>query len=275
MYDCCMIFNEMDMLDIRFNVLDQVVDKFVIVESDRTHAGDPKELIFPQHKEQFSKFLHRIHYLIYNGAPREILINFWANENFQREKILDILQIDPPNDGLLYISDADEIPKPEKLVEAANLSRLAGRPVSLELYNCLYFMNYCAQEPYLGAFIYNPYLDILAPGRHEPASILRWHMSSSWKTDFPTISEAGWHFSSLGGLDKIREKLCAYAHQEFNKEEIASDEHLLTCIKEGIPFWEKLCIFNNEKLRFQKKEISFLPKYIQDNLEKFSQYILT
>ena len=44
--DCFMFFNEDFILDIRLNELDQYVDKFVIVESNFTHSGDKKTLIF-------------------------------------------------------------------------------------------------------------------------------------------------------------------------------------------------------------------------------------
>ena len=38
-YDCFTFFNELDLLEIRLNVLSQVVDKFVIVEMNRTHSN--------------------------------------------------------------------------------------------------------------------------------------------------------------------------------------------------------------------------------------------
>ena len=43
-YDCIMYFNEDLILDIRLNVLDQYVDKFVIVEGTKDHSGKEKNL---------------------------------------------------------------------------------------------------------------------------------------------------------------------------------------------------------------------------------------
>lgn len=41
-YDCFSFFNELDLLEIRLNVLKDVVDRFVLVEAGETHAGKPK-----------------------------------------------------------------------------------------------------------------------------------------------------------------------------------------------------------------------------------------
>ena len=44
-YDCFMFFEELDILDMRLNILDKVVDKFVLVEGTRTFRGTPKKLL--------------------------------------------------------------------------------------------------------------------------------------------------------------------------------------------------------------------------------------
>jgi 2-polyprenyl-3-methyl-5-hydroxy-6-metoxy-1,4-benzoquinol methylase len=44
---------------------------------------------------------------------------------------------------------------------------------------------------------------------------------------------------------------------------------------EGLPYYEKMFKFDTyKKLKFSKRDISFLPKYIINNLEKFKNYIL-
>ena len=45
-YDCFSYFNEDTILDIRLNTLNEFVDKFVIVEATRDHAGRSKKLNF-------------------------------------------------------------------------------------------------------------------------------------------------------------------------------------------------------------------------------------
>ena len=41
--DCFMFFDEEMLLDLRLNILDKFVDKFVIVESSYTHSGKEKK----------------------------------------------------------------------------------------------------------------------------------------------------------------------------------------------------------------------------------------
>ena len=54
--------NELDLLEIRMNELDSVVDYFLIVESNATFTGLRKETYFAQNRERFSKFQHKIVY---------------------------------------------------------------------------------------------------------------------------------------------------------------------------------------------------------------------
>ena len=45
-FDCTTFYNEKMMMDVRFNVLDQYVSKFIVVESTFSHSGNQKELNF-------------------------------------------------------------------------------------------------------------------------------------------------------------------------------------------------------------------------------------
>ena len=46
LYDCCMYFDEDLVLDLRLNVLNDHVDKFVIAEATKDHTGSDKKLNF-------------------------------------------------------------------------------------------------------------------------------------------------------------------------------------------------------------------------------------
>ena len=56
-YDGFLFFNELDLLEIRLNTLNDVVDYFILVESSVTHAGKSKSFIFEENKDKFTKFL--------------------------------------------------------------------------------------------------------------------------------------------------------------------------------------------------------------------------
>ena len=91
MHDCTMINDELDMLEIRLNILYPFIEKFVLVESNRTHSGKPKEINFLKHKDRFEKFMDKIIFLQYNGFELHPGSSAWGNENFQRNSILEAL----------------------------------------------------------------------------------------------------------------------------------------------------------------------------------------
>ena len=57
-----MFFDEEMLLDLRLNIMDKYVDKFVITEATYMHSGKPKKLIFDINK--FSKFKHKIKFIV-------------------------------------------------------------------------------------------------------------------------------------------------------------------------------------------------------------------
>lgn len=68
-YDCFSFFNELDLLEIRLNTLDKVVDKFILFESTLTHTGNPKPLYYAENKDRFAKFSDRIVHIVVNDFP--------------------------------------------------------------------------------------------------------------------------------------------------------------------------------------------------------------
>ena len=52
-YDCFNFFNELDLLELRMEILKDHVDKFVIVESTVTFSGKNKHLYFEENKNYF------------------------------------------------------------------------------------------------------------------------------------------------------------------------------------------------------------------------------
>ena len=70
-YDCFMYFDEDLLLDIRLNILNNYVSKFVITEATYTHNGSKKKLRFDINN--FKKFKDKIKYIIVNEQPSNIL----------------------------------------------------------------------------------------------------------------------------------------------------------------------------------------------------------
>ena len=59
-FDSFLFYNELDVLELRLNILNDVVDYFVLSESPMTLSGNPTPLLYLENKEKFSKFNHKI-----------------------------------------------------------------------------------------------------------------------------------------------------------------------------------------------------------------------
>ena len=70
-YDCFMFFDEEMLLDLRLNIMNKYVDKFIITEATYMHSGKPKKLMFDINK--FSKFKDKIIYIVVDDPPPGLL----------------------------------------------------------------------------------------------------------------------------------------------------------------------------------------------------------
>ena len=125
-FDCFMFFNEDIQLDIRLNVLDQYVDKFVITESRYIHSGVKRDPVFDIKK--YKKFESKIIYILldkeaenlleitpnddHNKKSEKIILNGNLREFDQRNAITKGLT-DASDEDFIIISDVDEIPNLE------------------------------------------------------------------------------------------------------------------------------------------------------------------
>ena len=127
-FDCFMYFDEDLVLDVRLNLLNDFVDKFVIIESKYDHKGKKREPLFDIKK--FKKFEKKITYILKDDQPgnlekiydnddekehyRKSIFNASKRESSQRNYILNGLKDAKPQDWII-ISDLDEIPNLKKI----------------------------------------------------------------------------------------------------------------------------------------------------------------
>ena len=113
-----MYFDEDLVLDIRLNTLNDKVDKFIIAEATKDHAGKDKKLNFKI--ENFSKFKDKIQYIVIDNLPINVKSpkKGWhenhARDQFQRNS-LEKGYKEFNDEDLIMISDIDEIPNLEKI----------------------------------------------------------------------------------------------------------------------------------------------------------------
>ena len=257
-YDCFNFFNEFDLLEIRLNELDGVVDYFVLCESNVTHNGIPKPMYFKENEERFSKFKDKIIYL-------PMIVPEGTNvDHPQKSYVMNALKNCKDSDIIIY-SDLDEIPKSSKFDEAIsklpehNLVCFAGR-------NCMYRLNgvkynddeldiWYGSVMYTYGWIKNKQIWAVRRTRIQTSYILE---------------NAGWHFSSIGDLEHILTKFRYWGHandlgRTFNT--CADPKALLQdYIEKGID-----CFKPTRRVSYEGLDV--LPKYVQKNKDKFSYMI--
>ena len=111
-YDCIPFFNEIDILKLRLNILDPLVDRFVIEEARYTFSGMEKELCFEKNKDLFKEFLPKIDYIVVDECREEFTTH--ERDNFQKNFLINGLN-SATDDDVIILGDADEIPDPETL----------------------------------------------------------------------------------------------------------------------------------------------------------------
>jgi beta-1,4-mannosyl-glycoprotein beta-1,4-N-acetylglucosaminyltransferase len=281
-YDAFLFFNELELLEMRMNILNEVVDYFVIVESTKTFSSKTKELIYQKNKDLYSKFqdkiihiiiddtpetFHKIEYLESPKSEEEILKNKilkyvdespgwnreetqWGIETFQRESIIRGL-VNCNDDDIVVVSDVDEIPNPHEL---GKLRESGDGVFSFNQNMYYYYLNMLKERNWSGpkACTWGKLKDISLNSLRQNK-----HTTS-------IIHNGGWHFSFIGGESRVIQKLEAYAHQEYNtpyyKENVKNN-----MASNRDPFFRG----GLEKVNID----SSYPDYIRENLDKLEPMI--
>jgi beta-1,4-mannosyl-glycoprotein beta-1,4-N-acetylglucosaminyltransferase len=192
--DCFPFFNELDILEIRLNILKDVVDKFIIVEASKTQSKIDKPFFFEKNKDRYSKFLNKIIHVKIEDYPEE---NGWAMENFQRnciQKGLHNLKL--KNEDIIAISDVDEIWSPNV---AKNLNNLLNQHQFLSI-DMEYFVFYLNLKTFNKRWIGTIFTQFKNLKTMTPQSL------RNIKDHVVNIKNSGWHFGYQGGREMVYEK---------------------------------------------------------------------
>jgi hypothetical protein len=204
-YDCFTFFNELELLEVRFKELYHTVDYFVLGESNLTFQGQPKELVFAKNKDRFSKYLDKIIHIVVDDMPEG---DAWARELHQRNALRRGFFAADPND-VIIISDADEIISENAIRKLKQFEDPSFFLLEMPMYQ--YFLNLRAAEIWDRPFAFSRSLldrvGDLNRVRGNPKLVLR-----EFEDCGHVVQAAGWHFTFLGGVERIREKLNAYSH---------------------------------------------------------------
>ncbi|UPQ78419.1 hypothetical protein M0M57_12410 [Flavobacterium azooxidireducens] len=268
LYDCFIFFNELDLLEIRLNELDGVVDKFVLVEADRTFQNTKKPFIFEENKERFSKYLHKIIHIKLTKYPLFIPVinpfSPWKIEFFQRDSVVNGLVNCKPDD-IIMISDVDEIPNPVVIKNQIEkgVHKIYGLKMDMFMYylnNKLTFdggSNMSKEESKDGIW----HCTALLPYKllkKKPYKIRKTIMRTKRRGEvYEILPNAGWHFTYVGGAKKIVEKLESFSHTEYNLDEFKDINKISELIKKGKDLFGR-------DMEFEVVDLSYnLPNYLK------------
>ena len=292
-FDCFMYFDEEIVLDLRLNTLNKYIDYFVIVESSFNHKGEKRELKF--NLEKFKEFKKKIIYLVYeeispkiekinftdseNEKSRKYIFNAYHRENGQRNFIINGLKEANKNDMIL-ISDVDEIPNLENI----NFDTFSEKIISFKQDMFYYKFNLklpnliwkgtkgCVRKKLLSP-------QWLRNIKDKKYSIYRLDtlFSKTKYMNIKFIDKGGWHFTNIKKPEEIRNKLKSYLHhREFDVNPLSLKE-IKAIINNRIAIYDLKVDKKATKIgKGSKLEIldtTKLPKYLQDNLEKYKEWI--
>lgn len=197
-----MFFNELDILELRLMELYDHVDYFVLVEGNQTHVGNPKEYLFENNKERYSKWLDKIIHVKVDDFPPDRPGNAQFLENYHRNQISRGLGSAKPGDRIM-VSDVDEIPNMEIVKQYLDYPGWIHFKCDLFYY---YVNNKTANG--FGGVVMSPFELVTSPQRMRMMAIRKSAWWGSGGHD-NVIVNAGWHYSYLCGGDANRVKFKA------------------------------------------------------------------
>lgn len=299
-YDGFIFFNELDLLDIRLNTLNDVVDYFILVEASVTHQGASKPFIFDENKSRFSQYLDKIIHIKIDNIPEkfnslslvdastykdkcynsiiksikstslfdveDVKHNGFGRDFFQKECVKLGMEFADDNDILIF-SDVDEIPNPEILKRLDEFYNEDDLYTFEQLHYC-YFLN-------------GLYTTHINNSKNNFKLTNTWHGScmGCWKNlqslslnelraqDNNLIIDGGWHFSWMGGLDRVLLKIKSYSHLENNN--VYNIKSMETLYNQNTSFKD----FRGGVTNIVKIDYETHPGYLVENQEKFKNLI--
>lgn len=254
-YDCFIFNNEVELLELRLNILDPYVDKFVLTEGDTTFSGLPKESVYLQNKERFAKWEDKI---IHNFIEIPDLPTTWDREIYSRNSPVS-LGVFGDND-LILSSDLDEIPNPE-ILEAVDEWVSDDTHFTFQQRRYVYFINNFETDIWFGTractgkYLKNTTIDQIRENTEREEQLTG-----------SIITNGGWHFTFCGGEEMIKTKIESFSHTEHNTPQVI--ESITDRIKSN----------KDPLLRdwyyYQVVEIDdSYPQYIVENQDKLSKWI--
>ena len=285
--DCTTYYSEDLMLDIRFNILNEFVDKFIIVEAKHSHSGEKKILNF--NINNFPKFKDKIEYLIIENEPEGIIKNTDESSIKRMNSLLRIEQSynyisnalkDVSEEDLICLSDNDEIPNFESKDFKNSKNDIF---IFKQLFFYYKFNLFYDLMPWFGTkACKKKKLNSLSWLRNLKNKKYPWwridtYFLNTKQTNVQIVTDGGWHFTNLKTAEEIHKKLSNFGHHNEYDESGLTVKDIQFCIDNRIVNYNHLADKSDSnkytaeyKLKLVNDEI--LPKFLVENKEKYKNW---
>jgi len=264
-FDCVTFFEEHRQMRLRFNILNNYVDYFVICESKYNHQGKKKKINF--NKNNYPKLKKKIKHIIVDKFPKNL--NPWERQAFQREEILKNIHHADKNDLILF-SDPDEIPN------LSNFKNIKFTKKYIIFLQDLFYYKLNIKEVRFGTNWEGTRGCLkknLKSIDYMRQKVLRKNLKYGfWRIDkeknLQILKKGGWHFSYLLTPNEIRRKVQTFAHTELNKKKFTNLKNIKKCIKNLEDLFHRKSKF--KKVKIDEK----FPTFIRKNSKKLAKWII-
>jgi len=288
-----MFFDEEMLLDLRLNVMDKYVDKFVITESTYMHSGKSKKLIFDINK--FKKFKDKIIYIVVDEEPSDLIqikdndtlnekqikmtINAKKREMYQINKTQEGI-IDADNDDIIIVSDIDEIPNLEKI----NIKNINNKLIFFKQKMFYYKFNlFYKSLPWYGSkackkkyFLTPEWLRSLKNKKYPFWRFDTFFSKLKYK-DVYLATDGGWHFTNIRKPENLEKKLLNFLHHVDYEQSGLTLEDIKRLMEEKKVMYRHTIDKKGNKWgdgeKLEKIGINEMPEYIIKNTKKYSSWL--
>jgi len=287
-YDCITFSNEKVLYNLRLNILDKFVDKFIVIEANYTHSGNKKKINF--NVNHYPKFKDKIQHIILTEKPKGLRfpnedfkrLNSHKRMQFQRNEISKALSDAGPEDIIMY-SDSDEIPNLEKI----NLRKLNEKIIIFKQKMFYYKFNLILKNfSWYGTRAFRKKnLKSIQWMRHVKAKKYGWwRIDVLWKKDkyinMRIIENGGWHFTQLKSPRDLYYKfLNDEHHDEFELNKITYSK-VKDMIKKRYTIYSHFVDKRdwksrwNNKIKLTKVSNKILPIFLLKNIKKYKNWLV-
>ena len=275
------------MYEVRLNVLNDKVDKFIVTESIYSHSGKKKKLNFDI--KNYPKFKDKIKYIVIDKEP-EGIIEENNDPSKQRANSLKRIELsydahfkevkDANEDDLILLSDNDEIPNLDSIEFKKNKNDIIffNQLFFYYKFNLLYDRmkwvgTKACKKKKLISFSWLRNIKL----KKYPFWRLDTLFSKKKYTNINIVNNGGWHFTNLKTPEDMYDKFMNFGHHDEFKLSGISVEDIRAKISNKEMFYDHFAdksSTNKWKSDYKLKLVdeNLLPSFLTKNKNKYNEW---